>query len=309
MSGLNSFVKTGERHEDMAGIPNVKVTHGLNEHQVALHSNAGFGKLKGDGEDLRTAGVKNCPEGFLVQGISCTQERAEFKEASMIAQGSAAVAEVKEEVDKLSEKVSSLQAAADSGVKVDAKDILYVTEMLMRQLLQLDGIEAEGEAKVQRKMEVHRIQSFVETMDYLKSRNLDPFCKVDGDHVSLTTKWETFEPDWGNATIPPSLAASSSPNTQAQPSPTPNQTLEHTPTITSSSPSAEISSISSQIQSSTHKPVKLAASTMASSFIPSPVLSSPSSFNNIQSSNPVPVQLFAPIPSSAKVTEEWVQFD
>lgn len=42
----------------------------------------------------------------------------------------------------------------DSGTKVDNKDIIYLTEMLMRQLLRLDGIEAEGEGKVQRKMEV-----------------------------------------------------------------------------------------------------------------------------------------------------------
>lgn len=48
----------------------------------------------------------------------------------------------------------ALQAVVDSGTKVDDKDIIYLTEMLMRQLLKLDGIEAEGEGKVQRKMEV-----------------------------------------------------------------------------------------------------------------------------------------------------------
>lgn len=47
-----------------------------------------------------------------------------------------------------------MQAVVGSGTKVDDKDIVYVTEMLMRQLLKLDGIEAEGEGKVQRKMEV-----------------------------------------------------------------------------------------------------------------------------------------------------------
>lgn len=47
-----------------------------------------------------------------------------------------------------------MQAVVGSGTKVDDKDIVYVSEMLMRQLLKLDGIEAEGEGKVQRKMEV-----------------------------------------------------------------------------------------------------------------------------------------------------------
>lgn len=54
-------------------------------------------------------------------------------------------------------KVSALQAVVDGGTKIDDKDIVYVTEMLMRQLLKLDGIEAEGEGKVQRKMEVSRV--------------------------------------------------------------------------------------------------------------------------------------------------------
>lgn len=42
----------------------------------------------------------------------------------------------------------------DSGKNVDEKKIAFLTEMLMRQLLKLDGIDAEGEGKVQRKMEV-----------------------------------------------------------------------------------------------------------------------------------------------------------
>lgn len=47
-----------------------------------------------------------------------------------------------------------MQAVIDSGKKVEEKEIMYVTEMLMRQLLNLDGIEAEGEGRVQRKAEV-----------------------------------------------------------------------------------------------------------------------------------------------------------
>lgn len=47
-----------------------------------------------------------------------------------------------------------MKDVVNSGTKVDDKEIVYLTEMLMRQLLKLDGIEAEGEGKVQRKMEV-----------------------------------------------------------------------------------------------------------------------------------------------------------
>lgn len=40
------------------------------------------------------------------------------------------------------------------GTKVEEKKFVEPTELLMRQLLTLDGIEAQGEARVQRKAEV-----------------------------------------------------------------------------------------------------------------------------------------------------------
>lgn len=40
------------------------------------------------------------------------------------------------------------------GTKVPEKEFDISTELLMRQLLKLDGVEAEGEAKLQRKAEV-----------------------------------------------------------------------------------------------------------------------------------------------------------
>lgn len=42
----------------------------------------------------------------------------------------------------------------NNGTKINEKDIIYITEMLMRQLLELDKVEAAGEGKMQRKMEV-----------------------------------------------------------------------------------------------------------------------------------------------------------
>ncbi|KAK2987923.1 hypothetical protein RJ640_003401 [Escallonia rubra] len=67
--------------------------------------------------------------------------------------GSTELTRVRLEVDILSEQVTALQTVVCGGSKVEEKDIVFVTEMLMRQLLKLDGIEAEGEAKQQRKME------------------------------------------------------------------------------------------------------------------------------------------------------------
>lgn len=40
------------------------------------------------------------------------------------------------------------------GTKVADKEIVVLTELLMAELLKLDSIEADGEAKVQRRVEV-----------------------------------------------------------------------------------------------------------------------------------------------------------
>ncbi|KAK4392335.1 BAG family molecular chaperone regulator 4 [Sesamum angolense] len=152
------------------------------------------GKEKEDDEDLQTAGVKNNSEVSLNEyTVSGQKAPEEVQETCVISKGSEAVAEVKKEVDKLEQQVLALQVVVDSGKKVDGKEIIYLTEMLMRQLLKLDGIEAEGEGRVQRKMEVRRVQSLVDTLDVLKSSNSNAFNNIHKT-VSSTTQREAFNP-------------------------------------------------------------------------------------------------------------------
>ena len=47
-----------------------------------------------------------------------------------------------------------MEKAVNGGAKVAEKQFVVLSELLMRDLLKLDGIEAEGEAKVRRKIEV-----------------------------------------------------------------------------------------------------------------------------------------------------------
>ena len=54
----------------------------------------------------------------------------------------------------LSLQVAALQVAVNGGTNVEDKEFVVSTELLMRQLLKLDSIDAEGEAKLQRKAEV-----------------------------------------------------------------------------------------------------------------------------------------------------------
>ena len=47
-----------------------------------------------------------------------------------------------------------MERAVHGGNKVADKEFVVLTELLMVQLLKLDAIEADGEAKVQRRIEV-----------------------------------------------------------------------------------------------------------------------------------------------------------
>ncbi|MCD7465239.1 hypothetical protein HAX54_000902 [Datura stramonium] len=112
------------------------------------------GKEKENHEYLHLAGLKDNSK-VLVMEEEAVEEKTpeEVRVTTEISRGAEAVAEVRTEVDKLSEQVSAVQTVVFGGSNVEDKDIICLTEMLMRQLLKLDGIEAEGEGKVQRKME------------------------------------------------------------------------------------------------------------------------------------------------------------
>ncbi|KAG8377057.1 hypothetical protein BUALT_Bualt09G0128400 [Buddleja alternifolia] len=241
------------------------------------------GNEKEDDEDLQTAGVKDNSKVLLMEEVTCKQQiPEEVKETSVISRGGAAVAEIRKEVDMLSEQVSALQAVVESGTQVDDKDIIYVTEMLMRQLLKLDGIEAEGEGRVQRKMEVRRVQSFVETMDILKSRNSNPFSNVN-NNISITTQWETFEPGFGS--MNPALP------------------------MPSSAPAPMSSSIPTPLPPSTPAPMPSSIPTPPPPSTPAPMLSSTPTHTPSSIPSTVPSSAPSHMPSSTKVTQDWEQFD
>lgn len=65
------------------------------------------GKEKEDDEDLQTAGVKDNSKVLFMEDMTCRQKSPEdVKETSVISRGGAAVAEVREEIDKLSDQVN-----------------------------------------------------------------------------------------------------------------------------------------------------------------------------------------------------------
>ncbi|KAJ7961193.1 BAG family molecular chaperone regulator 4 [Quillaja saponaria] len=209
----------------------INVSHGSSQNEVYVPAQSTFGDIKKalahktglepqeqrlffrgiekeDGEHLHMEGVKDKSKLLLLEE-SASKERKfeEMEKRNQILKACEAVAGIRAEVDKLSERVTTLEVSVNGGTKVDEKEFVVSTELLMRQLLKLDGIEAEGEAKVQRKAEVHRVQNFVDTVDNLKVRNSSPF-SGSGTAVSVTTQWETFDSGMESSSAPASVSPS-----------------------------------------------------------------------------------------------------
>ncbi|GMJ08408.1 BCL-2-associated athanogene 4 [Hibiscus trionum] len=187
------------------------------------------GKEKEDNVHLDSAGMKDKSKVLVlenpanevkkIEGMTNSKEKVEeaiaskenkveeIKETEEMSKAFAAVAGVRKEVDKLSERVAALEVAVNGGTKVAAEEFEVSTELLMRELLRLDGIEAEGEAKLQRKAEVRRVQKFHETLDELKARNASPLSNSN-KAVSTTTKCGTFDSGMGSSTAPPHMPSS-----------------------------------------------------------------------------------------------------
>ncbi|KAF1883885.1 hypothetical protein Lal_00038379 [Lupinus albus] len=163
------------------------------------------GKEKGNEEHLHNVGVKDKSKLLLLEDTYSKEIKLEeIRKHNEMLKASEAVAGVRAEVDKLSDRVSALEVAVDSGISVSDKEFIVFTELFMRQLLKLDGIEAEGEAKLQRKTEgktayiylPHTLLSAAraELCGYIrfsKGKKLHPLSKS-GKTISVTTQWDTF---------------------------------------------------------------------------------------------------------------------
>ncbi|KAK8988459.1 hypothetical protein V6N11_029849 [Hibiscus sabdariffa] len=193
----------------------IKVSHGSYLHDIALPAQSTFGGLKrvlaqetglepkeqrllfqgkekDDGECLHMVGVKDMSKVVLLEDPASKERKLEAMNRNQtVLKACEEVAKVRSEVDKLSEKVIALEAIVGSGTKVAENEFLVLTELLMVQLLQLDSVEADGEAKVQRRVEVRRVQGLVDSLDKWKARNSNPFSNAVA--VAVSSKWEAFQ--------------------------------------------------------------------------------------------------------------------
>ncbi|KAK7339926.1 hypothetical protein VNO77_20613 [Canavalia gladiata] len=225
------FVQRRQISVDEGPIINITVAHASSQHPLYLLAHSTFwdvkkllahktglkpeeqrlffrGQEKENEEHLHVEGVKDKSKLLLLEDAASKERKIEeIRKHDEMLKASEAVAGVRAEVDKLSERVSALEVAVDGGTKVSDKEFVVSTELLMRQLLKLDGIEAEGEAKLQRKAEVRRVQNLVDTLDSLKARNSNPFSNI-GKAVSVTTQWKIFDSGMGSLNAPTKTSSS-----------------------------------------------------------------------------------------------------
>lgn len=173
----------------------VRVKYGSIYHEICISSQATFGELKKmlsgptglHHEDqklmykdkerssktfLDVVGVKDRSKMVLVEDpISQEKRYIEMRKNAKMEKAAKSISEISLEVDRLAGQVSALESVISKGGRVPEKTVLNLTELLMNQLLKLDGIMADGDVKLQRKIQVKRVQKYVETLDVLKIKN------------------------------------------------------------------------------------------------------------------------------------------
>lgn len=173
----------------------VRVKYGSTYHELTINPQASFGELKKKlsgptglhHEDqkiffkkkekdsrayLDMAGVKDKSKLVLVEdAISQEKRLLEMRKNANMDKAAKSISQISLQVDKLAAQVSDLESVISKGGKVSEKDVLNLIELLMNELIKIDGIVADGDAKLQRKMQVKRVQKYVETLDMLKVKN------------------------------------------------------------------------------------------------------------------------------------------
>ncbi|XP_004234356.1 BAG family molecular chaperone regulator 1 [Solanum lycopersicum] len=183
----------------------VRVKYGSIYHEINISPQATFGELKkmltgptglhhqdqkllykdkerDNNAFLDISGVKDKSKIVVVEDPLCQEKRyLELRKNAKMEKAAKTIADISFEVDRLAGQVSAFESIISKGAKVVEKDLVKVIELLMNQLLKLDGIVAEGDVKLQRKMQVKRVQKYVETLDVLKMKNSAP--SRSGNHI------------------------------------------------------------------------------------------------------------------------------
>ncbi|RZR82163.1 hypothetical protein BHM03_00008527 [Ensete ventricosum] len=106
-------------------------------------------------EFLDTAGVKDKSKVVLAEDpVAQAKRLLEMRKSDMMEKAAKSVSTVALEVDRLATKASALEAIVNSGGRVAENDVTDLIDALMNELIKLDAIVADGDAKLQTRMQV-----------------------------------------------------------------------------------------------------------------------------------------------------------
>eukprot|EP00252_Welwitschia_mirabilis_P019219 TRINITY_DN4390_c0_g1_i1.p1 TRINITY_DN4390_c0_g1~~TRINITY_DN4390_c0_g1_i1.p1 ORF type:complete len:236 (-),score=51.27 TRINITY_DN4390_c0_g1_i1:182-889(-) len=171
--------------QEAASCPKItlRVTYGSSMHYVSISKRATFGQLKKmlasetglDPQDqkvffkgkerdakefLDLVGVKERSKILLVEDPLSQEKRfIEMRKNAKAEKASRAIADVGLQVDRLAAQVSALEGLINKGKRVAENDLVELTEHLMRHLVTLDGLQADGDAKMQKRIQVNNFES------------------------------------------------------------------------------------------------------------------------------------------------------
>ncbi|CAN6211522.1 unnamed protein product [Urochloa humidicola] len=180
-----------------APVPTIRVKVKFNgvSHEIYINSQASFGELKKmmsartglHPEDqklvykdkerdskafLDMAGVRDRSKMVLLEDPAAQAKRLlEQRRTDKAERAAKSISRISLDVDKLATKVSALETIVRKGGKVVDADVVTLTEALMNELVKLDSIAADGDVKVQRRMQEKRVQKYVETLDAIRAKN------------------------------------------------------------------------------------------------------------------------------------------
>ncbi|KAL1830432.1 hypothetical protein ACET3Z_000083 [Daucus carota] len=121
---------------------------------------------------LDGAGVKDGSKLVLVADVDARESRyLEARNNAKMEKALKDIAEISLEVDKFAKQVINYETQVCGGKRVVEKSLLNLVEQLMTQLIKLDEIVGDGDVKSKRRLQVKRVQRYIETLDRLKTRN------------------------------------------------------------------------------------------------------------------------------------------
>ncbi|XP_057547400.1 BAG family molecular chaperone regulator 1-like isoform X2 [Amaranthus tricolor] len=105
-------------------------------------------------EYLDIVGVKDKSKLVLVEDpISQEKRYLEIRKNAKMEKAAKSISQISLQVDKLATQLTALESVISKGGRVAEKDIVNFIELLMNELIKLDGIVADGDVKLQRKMQ------------------------------------------------------------------------------------------------------------------------------------------------------------